>query len=563
MLAKATTTVNETIRHHKLAAKEIQFSRDLTSSKNLPLADDKIAETIANHREANNPASARAKSKSKLVATEAGAEKGQLVFIKDEGRKNSRRDIYMVIDHETADKSLTLCKIRDVISNRLASMVPHDSRYRYRVKQTDVILAPNQPPPIQDLDIQEVDHPVQDPEEDNPHAHRPFPRYGNPTATSNWDEEEIWYSAADEEPRQHDDDEAVGQVLEGVEQDSSEGQALDHESNSEEKETDKRNAEEDDAVGQEGAPGNEQEEEAEQHQDQDQDQVSTGESSDTEEEITIEDLTEQEDEHNDDNNIQELTPKKFPTKGKYIKFRRQADSTIEKDFHIPTTRFLYAQITNKLKADKFGRVYFNIKLTNNLTDGIYLALKNLTRNDFIWSIVKEEDFLRQQRLNQLDGAAETPESITPGSSPTSEPNQDLASIPNLDWDHSPERLTEDDAFLWEEAPLQALTASDILDGATDDDNTEVVEEEAIRSPLGVFKRQKAVRRSKATNRGYASQSVCQPQLYQQVQLQQANNLDSVLQARRPIIPELVALDDSQLLDIVLPPSGTEDERFIN
>ena len=62
--------------------------------------------------------------------------------------------------------------------------------------------------------------------------------------------------------------------------------------------------------------------------------------------------------------------------------------------------------------------------------------------------------------------------------------------------------------------------------------------------------------------GYATQSVYQPQLYQQVQLEQANNLDSVLLAHRPIIPELVAMNDSQLLDIVLP-HGNEDESFIN
>ena len=45
-LAKATTTVNEIIRHHKLSAKEIQFSRDLATAKNLPLVDEHIAETI-------------------------------------------------------------------------------------------------------------------------------------------------------------------------------------------------------------------------------------------------------------------------------------------------------------------------------------------------------------------------------------------------------------------------------------------------------------------------------------------------------------------------------------
>ena len=108
--------------------------------------------------------------------------------------------------------------------------------------------------------------------------------------------------------------------------------------------------------------------------------------------MTIEDVSE--DEHEDLNAMVNLPniPRKFPTKGKYIKFRRQAASTIEQDSHIPTDRFLYAQITNKLKADKFGCVYFNIRFPNNDTDGIYLTLKNLKRNDFIWDVDYANNF---------------------------------------------------------------------------------------------------------------------------------------------------------------------------
>ena len=290
----------------------------------------------------------------------------------------------------------------------------------------------------------------------------------------------------------------------------------------------------------------------------------------SDEEVTIEDIIEQEDSQDHSNSIGELicTPNRFPTKGKYIKFRRQATSTIQQDFHIPTDRFLYAQITNKLKADKFGRVYFNIKFQNDLTDGIYLALKNLTKNDFIWDTVEEEEFRRQDPINQTDGAIITPESMTPSSSPTTEPmnpeeaNQNLGSIamPTLQWDHSPERLSEDNAFFWEEEPLRALTASDILESASAEDDTE--EEEEIRSPLGVFRRQGALRR-KSPSMGYASQLVNNPQLHQQVQLDQVSNLGSVLLVRRPLAPELVALDDAQQLDMVLPADGTEEDNFIN
>ena len=32
-------------------------------------------------------------------------------------------------------------------------MVPHDPRYRYKVRQTDIMLAPNQPPPPVDHNV--------------------------------------------------------------------------------------------------------------------------------------------------------------------------------------------------------------------------------------------------------------------------------------------------------------------------------------------------------------------------------------------------------------------------
>ena len=295
---------------------------------------------------------------------------------------------------------------------------------------------------------------------------------------------------------------------------------------------------------------------------------------DLNEDVTIEDVSEDEYEDNAMVNLPNI-PRKFPTRGKYIKFRRQAASTIEQDSHIPTDRFLYAQITNKLKADKFGRVYFNIRFPNNNTDGIYLTLKNLKRNDFIWDIVEQNEFLQQEEeeedilqhrpINQTDGVTITPESMTPDSSPTLTPldigiNQILVANNNLEWDHSPERLAEDNAFLWEDEPLNALTAADILKYEPFHDYADK-EEENIKSPLGVFRRQRALRRKKTSNTGYASQSVNQPSLPHLVQLEEVSNLSSVLLNRRPLIPEVVALDESQLLDIVLPPDGTENEFY--
>ena len=142
-LAKATTTVNEIIRHHSLSAKEIQFSRDLATTKNLQLVDEDIAERITDHRDQKNEE--KADSGKLKKAKPAEAKTGQLVFLKKEGDKKSRRDIYMVLEANPRDSTLYICKMRDVLSNKVTSLVPHDDRYRYRVQQTDVMLAPDQP----------------------------------------------------------------------------------------------------------------------------------------------------------------------------------------------------------------------------------------------------------------------------------------------------------------------------------------------------------------------------------------------------------------------------------
>ena len=145
-LSRATTIVNESIRHHKLSAKEIHFSRDLASNKPIKIKDSDISSLIKTRRESNNPASARSKSKTKKAASSANAAEGQLVFIISEGDKRSRRDLYLVLEKNTQDDTVIVCKVRDALSNKLASMAPHIERFRYLVKQTDVILAPNQPP---------------------------------------------------------------------------------------------------------------------------------------------------------------------------------------------------------------------------------------------------------------------------------------------------------------------------------------------------------------------------------------------------------------------------------
>ena len=94
---------------------------------------------------------------------------------------------------------------------------------------------------------------------------------------------------------------------------------------------------------------------------------------------------------------------KFPTRGQFIKFKRQLGSWLQEDFHVPTNRFTLAQVTARLKPDKHGRVYFNIRFQDGSEGGIYLARGDITINEFIWDIIEEADI--EQHLPQLDGEA--------------------------------------------------------------------------------------------------------------------------------------------------------------
>ena len=114
---------------------------------------------------------------------------------------------------------------------------------------------------------------------------------------------------------------------------------------------------------------------------------------------------------------QEEHPNKLPSRGKYIKFKRQEENQIEQDQYIPTNMWTLAKITAKLKPDRFGRTYFNILYIDGSEDGIFLTLPPLKSNDFPWHHILREQFDHAAaRLEQLDGTAITPDSLTPQSS---------------------------------------------------------------------------------------------------------------------------------------------------
>ena len=146
MLARATSVVNEkdVNKGNKcLSAKEILFSRDQFTGENLPIKDEDIVEETMENRIKNSEYSAKSKATIQREAKPADAKKGQIVFLKQDGSKLERRDMYLVLETDDTTQSLTICKLVNSLSNQSASL--HPQNFSYKVKQTDVFLAPNQP----------------------------------------------------------------------------------------------------------------------------------------------------------------------------------------------------------------------------------------------------------------------------------------------------------------------------------------------------------------------------------------------------------------------------------
>ena len=144
ILTKATNIVNEKIRHQGLSAKEIMFSRDQFSLENLNLNDDFLAQDKMIKRNQGNEYSSKSKAQIKVPAIPANAEKGQIVMMKHEGNKYVKRDLYMVLETDDATQTLMIAKLPYALSgNQPIKFQPHN--FKYKVKQTDILLSPNQP----------------------------------------------------------------------------------------------------------------------------------------------------------------------------------------------------------------------------------------------------------------------------------------------------------------------------------------------------------------------------------------------------------------------------------
>ena len=50
-----------------------------------------------------------------------------------------------------------------------------------------------------------------------------------------------------------------------------------------------------------------------------------------------------------------------------------------------------AKVTQRLKQDKYGRVYFNIEYESGAKGGVYLAMGQPGQRDLIWSRMSDEE----------------------------------------------------------------------------------------------------------------------------------------------------------------------------
>ena len=158
ILAIATNMVNEkdVNKGRKcLSAKEILFSRDQFTGENLPINDEEIAEETMENRKINNEYSSKSKATVKTKAQPAAARKGHIVFLKEDGSKLERRDMYLVTEVNDENQSLKICKLLNSLSNQPGTLQPQ--QFSYLVKQTDVFKAANQPVEVEYAMNEETD----------------------------------------------------------------------------------------------------------------------------------------------------------------------------------------------------------------------------------------------------------------------------------------------------------------------------------------------------------------------------------------------------------------------
>ena len=380
-LSRATTVVNEKIRHHRLSAKEIHFCRDSTSNKPIHLNDEEISDIIQKKREDDNASKLR-KNTNKL-AKGAEASQGQLVFVKSEGDKSSRRDLYLVLEQDSAKDSLTICKVRDALSQKPATISPQDNRYRYVVKQTDVVLAPNQPKitPCQAVEDEEDEEWEETEYDDNPAEQE-----SNENTEENDELDDLWIPVL---PQQQVED-VAHHIQEPPEYDD-EIQEAGYEADEELQESEEGSSEEDGRIVQEPATNQE-----------DDEVFIENEALAANSELPPEPAADpevEEDLHNpviEEPHAKQQPPRimnqpRKPVCGDIISYCYDEDNNL----------WVTAKIRNKVQGYK---TYYNVDLEDGGEDGLDLLLPTAT-DVGLWTLLDQEDWnpiRREQLLNLSD-----------------------------------------------------------------------------------------------------------------------------------------------------------------
>ena len=129
--------LNEKIRHQGFSAKEILFSRDQFTMENLKINDEKLAEEKMDIRKRENIYSSKSRADTPYLACSANTKRGNLVFLKKDGSKLERRDLYLVTGVIKDEGSVTVCKLPSALSgNSPVKFQPHN--VTYKVKQTEM-----------------------------------------------------------------------------------------------------------------------------------------------------------------------------------------------------------------------------------------------------------------------------------------------------------------------------------------------------------------------------------------------------------------------------------------
>ena len=550
VLAKATTAVNEKVRQQGLSAKEIIFSRDQVTLENIDLKDEALAEEKMKIRETENIYSAKSKASTSLPAKSANALRGQLVFLKKDGSKLERRDLYLVTETKTEDQTVTLCKLPSMLSGDTpVQFQPHN--ILYRVKQTDIYQAPNQPVIAEAIEEEfeycepELDLTWMTPTWEQPTKHY---RYEDDDDDNfDWAENEDETGQNQELLAEVREDQAMAEQLplvvagEGAMAEqlpllgAGEGATI-ADLVAVIAEVEDQLADEEQEVAE--VQDSEQEHEIDQGSEEENDDINPGTETDQEH-----------DEEQEDTDGEDLLEDLGAVGGQHQHLVIQQDQSrkpVKNDIiaFVRNDSWVQAKIRNKVAG---YANYYNIIFEDDTEDGIELKLPTENMKES-WTLVDKSLWKQTIRVEE-NIEAERTEQFDRTNTPDSLPNMDqVHSVDNsMDWDNYASDPTYATSSFNDEVDMnqseEGSMPPTVMPQDTDDS------EEEVTSPLGTFRRRGAIRRRLTS--GYGSKLVSQPETAEEVILNLTNNLNLILAPRTPIVAESVELDRSQHLSLVL------------